>query len=463
MATVYLLTGLTGSGKTTYATRVLEPAGAVRLSVDERVFARHGRYGVDYPEHTYGERAAPVVAEVRAEMVTLLTAGRDVIVDHGLWLRADRDHWRALAEEAGAEVRLLYFPVPRNELLRRLAARNRESHANALTVTPEALDAFQRRFDPPSGEGEQIIAADGHLDVGDGHRVHWESWGNPAGVPVILLHGGPGAGYGDSHKALFDPARHHVLFHDQRGCGRSTPFAETGHNTTGHLIADIEALRRHLGWESAHLAGGSWGATLALLYAMRHPGRVRGLTLWSVYLARRADDAWAMGGPPRHFLPAEWDRFTGPVPADLRDDPEAVMAHYHRGLRDEDAAVARRHAVEWALWEAALTSLDYDPVRNERLATGDPTTVPIARLETHYFTNGCFIPENHILDAVGAVRHIPATLVHGRFDMCTPPAGAYELRQAYGENLALRWVNSGHLRTDPEMFAALRAATAALR
>ncbi|GAA1640992.1 AAA family ATPase [Actinoplanes couchii] len=159
MPIAYLLVGLTGSGKTTYATRVLEPAGVVRLSVDERVFARHGRYGVDYPEHTYFEREAPVVAEVRAETVALLSAGRDVVVDYGLWRRSERDDWRALAEQAGAEVRLLYFPVGRDELLRRLTARNRETHANALPVTAEALDAFHARFDVPVGEGEQVVAA----------------------------------------------------------------------------------------------------------------------------------------------------------------------------------------------------------------------------------------------------------------------------------------------------------------
>ncbi|MEV4282125.1 AAA family ATPase [Actinoplanes xinjiangensis] len=157
MATAFLLVGLTGSGKTTYATRVLEPAGAVRLSVDERVFAVHGRYGVDYPEDTYPEREAPIVAEVRAEFATLLAAGRDVVLDYGLWRRSERDTWRGLASAAGATVRLLYFPVPRAELLRRLAARNTETHANALLVTPEALDEFYARFDPPAGEGEEII------------------------------------------------------------------------------------------------------------------------------------------------------------------------------------------------------------------------------------------------------------------------------------------------------------------
>jgi len=154
---VYLLVGLTGSGKTTYAHRRLVPAGAVRLSVDELVFERNGRYGVDYPEHTYFEREAPVVAELHGRLVGLVSAGQDVVWDHGLWLRKDRDALKQLVESSGGRWRLLYFPVERDELLRRLEGRNQRADANALTVTPEALDDFFARFEPPEGEGEEIV------------------------------------------------------------------------------------------------------------------------------------------------------------------------------------------------------------------------------------------------------------------------------------------------------------------
>ncbi|MGW0607825.1 AAA family ATPase [Streptomyces sp. NPDC002640] len=154
---VFLLVGLTGSGKTTFARRRLESAGAVRLSVDELVHERHGRYGVDYPEHEYFAREAPVVEEVRQRLVELVGEGRDVVLDHGLWLRKDRDDWKLLVEQAGGRWRLLYFPVPREELLRRLAERNRRDDANALLVTPEALDDFYARFDVPEGEGEEVV------------------------------------------------------------------------------------------------------------------------------------------------------------------------------------------------------------------------------------------------------------------------------------------------------------------
>ncbi|NGO45110.1 AAA family ATPase [Streptomyces sp. YC419] len=154
---VYLLVGLTGSGKTTYAKRRLEPAGVTRLSVDERVYARHGRYGVDYPERDYFALETPVVAEVRNELVDLVAAGRSAVLDHGLWTRKERDEWRQLIREAGGHPRLLYFPVPREELLRRLNERNGREDANALTVTESALDDFYARFEPPTGEDEEII------------------------------------------------------------------------------------------------------------------------------------------------------------------------------------------------------------------------------------------------------------------------------------------------------------------
>ncbi|PJM94069.1 hypothetical protein CG719_20870 [Streptomyces sp. CB01373] len=154
---MYLLVGLTGSGKTTYARRRLESAGAVRLSVDERVHARHGRYGVDYPERGYFSLEAPVVAEVREELVDLVAAGRDAVLDHGLWLRSAREEWKKLVIEAGGRPRLLYFPVSREELLRRLEERNRREDANALAVTESALDDFYARFEPPRDEGEEII------------------------------------------------------------------------------------------------------------------------------------------------------------------------------------------------------------------------------------------------------------------------------------------------------------------
>jgi proline iminopeptidase len=302
----------------------------------------------------------------------------------------------------------------------------------------------------------------GLLDVGDGHVLYWEDWGNPEGVPVMCLHGGPGAGFKDSHKALFDPALHHVIFHDQRGSGRSTPFAGTDHNTTQHLVGDIERLMQHVGWESAHVAGGSWGSALALLYAIEHPDRVRSLLLWGVYLARQFENDWVNEGFPRFHFPAEWERFISRVPPERRTGGNAVMGFYAERMRNAEPEVARAFAVDWMLWESALLSVEYDPAANESDVHGDPNAVAVALLETHYFLNGCFVPENHILDNIATIRHLPCVVVQGRFDMCTPAVSAYDLARAYGEKLSLRWVNAGHLRTDPGIRTALREAARAL-
>jgi proline iminopeptidase len=306
------------------------------------------------------------------------------------------------------------------------------------------------------------IITSGLLEVGDGHRLYWEEWGNRDGVPVLFLHGGPGDSFRADHQALFDPTRHRVLFFDQRGCGRSRPFASTAHNTTQHLLADIDRLLDHVGIATAHVAGGSWGSALALSYAIERPKRVRSLLLWGVYLARHAEDDWVNAGAARHHFPAEWERFAALVPEDLRDDGEAVMAHYARGMRSADPDKAARYAFEWTRWESTLESIAYDPEQLGAQLRSDPNTLSTALLETHYFTHRCFLPENYILDHVHAIRGVPCRIVQGRFDMCTPAASAYDLRRAYGDAATLRWVNAGHAVSDPELFAALREATAAL-
>ena len=302
------------------------------------------------------------------------------------------------------------------------------------------------------------MIASGHLDVGDGHSLYWERVGTPGAKPAVMLHGGPGAAFNDSHKALFDPAVHRVLFHDQRGCGRSTPFASLEHNTTADLVADVDRLMTHRGFESAHVAGGSWGSTLSLFFALAHPARVRSLLLWAVWLTRREENDWvASGGPRRHF-PREWERFISLVPESSRGSGQAITSHYADRIAGHDL----RHAREWTLWELSLCSLDYDPERLEREVAADPNTLASAAIETHFLRHGCFVPENHILDSIAAIRDIPCTVVQGRFDMCTPPATAHDLAAAYGPALTLQVVNAGHLRTEPALRAALTAAALGL-
>jgi len=302
----------------------------------------------------------------------------------------------------------------------------------------------------------------GYLTVDNGHQIYWEDWGNPKGAPIISLHGGPGSGFNDSHKALFDPKLHHVIFHDQRGSGRSKPFASTDHNTTQDLIGDIELLRKKFDIEAAHIVGGSWGSSLSLLYAIAHPERTKSLLIWGVYLVRQFETDWVNEGYPRYNFPAEWHRFISLVPESDRKNGASIMKYYAEQMRSNDVATSKKFAVEWTLWESTLLSITYDPIATESEVRANPNTLSTALLETHYFMNNCFIPEGYILNNIARINDIPCEVVQGRFDMCTPPIGAYDLAQAYGDKLNIQWINSGHLRDDPNMLETLRA-TAALK
>lgn len=298
------------------------------------------------------------------------------------------------------------------------------------------------------------VNARGFLET-DGHKIHWEDWGNPAAKPIFSLHGGPGGGFSDRHKLLFDPKIHRVIFHDQRGSGKSVPFADTKDNTTQGLIKDIEALRGHLGIEKIYVMGGSWGSTLSLFYAIAHPERVERLVIWSLFLARQFEVDFVNEGYPRYFFPEAWERFISLVPEDQRKTGDDVMRRYAEKINSIDEVVALKYANEWTLWELTLCSILYDPVVLEKEILEDKDTLAIARLETNYFLNKCFVPENYILDNISRIKHIPCSLIQGRFDMCTPPISAIDLKREYGNNLSLRIVNSGHMSTDPEMHKAL--------
>lgn len=280
--------------------------------------------------------------------------------------------------------------------------------------------------------------------------------------PIFHLHGGPGSNFNEKHKILYDPQKHRVIFHDQRGCGKSVPFAETTNNTTQDLVQDIEKLREHFGIEKFVVSGGSWGSTLALVYAIAHPEHVARIVLWSVFLDRQFEIDWVNEGYPRYFFPQEWNRFVSHVSEEYRTNGNAIMKYYAEQINSEDEAVAIKFAREWMLWECVLLSIVYDPVQLEKEVFEDDKVMSVSRLETHYFSQKCFLPENYILDNIGKIKHIPCVLVQGRFDMCTPPISALDLRNAYGDKLVLRWVNSGHSRTDPEMLTALKAELDAL-
>jgi proline iminopeptidase len=286
------------------------------------------------------------------------------------------------------------------------------------------------------------------LDVGQGHNIYWELSGNPAGKPAVVLHGGPGSGCTSGLRQYFDPAAYRIVLFDQRNAGRSTPSAsdattDLATNTTPHLIADIERLRTHLGVERWLVWGGSWGATLALAYAERYPDRVTEIVLASVTLTRPDDIHWLYQGVGRYF-PEEWARFRGGVPPAERGDD--LVAAYHRLLDDPDPRVREQAARDWCNWEEAVVSLEpgYEP--NPRY--DDPAfRMRFARIVTHYFHHHAWLEDGQLLRDAHRLSGIPGALVHGRFDLGSPAATAWELAQAWPD-AELHLVGTGHTGGD---------------
>jgi len=300
----------------------------------------------------------------------------------------------------------------------------------------------------------------GMLDAGDGHHVYWEQSGNPAGHPILLLHGGPGSGWNEGIRRTFDPRAYRIILFDQRNCGRSTPHAGEPHvdlstNTTAHLLADIERLRRLLGVERWALFGGSWGATLALAYAEREPARVSGIVLVAVTTTRKSEIDWLYGGA-RRFFPEAWERFRHGVPASERDGD--LVAAYHRLLMDPDPAVHTQAARDWFEWEWSLVSVDPEMRPNPRQL--EPRNqLAFARIVTHYFGNLAWLEDCQLLRDAGRLRGIPGILVHGRFDMGGPPTTAWELANAWPDAELHIVAGAGHSARDPGMNEAVLAAT----
>ncbi|MEP1353870.1 MAG: prolyl aminopeptidase [Tateyamaria sp.] len=288
------------------------------------------------------------------------------------------------------------------------------------------------------------------LDVGQGHRIYVEQCGNPSGIPVVVLHGGPGGGCSPTMRRYFDPERYRVILFDQRGCGRSRPHASVTNNTTWHLVDDIEMIRRTLDIDAWIVFGGSWGATLALIYAQSHPARVRNIVLRGVFLMTQRELDWFYGGGAGRFWPEVWSRFETLVPEDERGD---LIAAYHRRLFSGDMAIETRFARAWSSWENALASIHSTGTGGE--APGDYARA-FARLENHYFTNAGFLEfDGQILANAGRIKHIPGTIVQGRYDMICPPESAYALAKAW-PNADLKMIrNAGHALSEPGISAEL--------
>lgn len=288
------------------------------------------------------------------------------------------------------------------------------------------------------------------IDMGDGHRIYVEQCGNPQGVPVVVLHGGPGGGCSPAMRRYFDPTVYRVVLFDQRGCGRSRPHASVSENTTWHLVRDIETIRQELGIDRWILFGGSWGATLALIYAITHPARVAHLVLRGVFLMTRKELDWFYGGGAGVFFPELWARFVNAIPSDERDD---LIAAYHSRLFSGNLMEETRFGRIWANWENALASVHNDGMMGE--SPGEYARA-FSRLENHYFHNGGFLEEDGwILREKKRITHLPAVIVQGRYDMICPPAAAWKLAQGW-DSCALRIVPmAGHALSEPGISEAL--------
>lgn len=301
------------------------------------------------------------------------------------------------------------------------------------------------------------IIRSGRLKVGDGHELYWVDWGNEhVQTPIFYLHGGPGEGFSERAFDKFDPARHRVVFHDQRGSGRSTPFASTGHNTTDDLLRDITKLKDHLKFSRISLYGNSWGSTLSLLYAIANPGQIEKMLIAGIFLARAEDVDYYLHGRVATHFPEAWEQFTGLVP----DPQRSQVGQYYRDVMQSGNAEQRRQfAKQWMIYESSLLRLDYQPHSIER-SLADFASESLAYLEAHYLLNRCFIPENYILEnasKLGRVQQI--VIVHGRYDFVCLPSAAYDLRRALGGNALLHFVMAGHASSDTVKREVVRAYT----
>jgi len=294
----------------------------------------------------------------------------------------------------------------------------------------------------------------GQLRVDPIHSLYWEECGAPNGLPIVFLHGGPGAGASPMHRRFFDPKRYRIIVFDQRGAGRSTPLGETRDNDTPHLVADIEKLRMHLAVDRWHVFGGSWGSTLALAYAQTHPERVRGLILRGIFLMRPSEIHWFLYGM-RTIFPEAWERFSTFVPKEERDD---LLEAYSRRLNDPDPAVRVPSARSWSLYEGSCSTLMPNP---EVMSTSgeERHAVGLARIEAHFFRNNVFDPEDKLLRNIDRIRHIPAVIVQGRYDLVCPIQTADTLHRAWPEAEYVIVPDAGHSALEPGIRSALIEAT----
>lgn len=315
----------------------------------------------------------------------------------------------------------------------------------------------QRRYTPPvTGLYPDIEPFASHrLPVGDLHELYLEECGNPEGIPALFLHGGPGAGCEPYHRRFFDPQRYRLVLFDQRGCGRSRPHAELTDNTTWHLVADIEAIREHLGIDRWLVFGGSWGSTLALAYAETHPGRVLGLILRGIFLCRDREIRWFYQEGASRIFPDYWQDYLHPIPESERVD---LLSAYHRRLTGDNELARLAAAKAWSLWEGRTATLlpNVDVLKH----FGSPrTALALARIECHYFVHQTFLEPDQLLRDAPRLASIPGVIVQGRYDLICPLESAWALHQAWPASELRIIPDAGHSAFETGTRRALVGAT----
>jgi proline iminopeptidase len=301
---------------------------------------------------------------------------------------------------------------------------------------------------------------EGMLPVSPLHTIYYEQCGNPEGQPVVFLHGGPGGGLSPEYRRFFDPSAYRIVLFEQRGSGRSTPHANLEDNTTWHLVADIESLREHLGIESWMVFGGSWGSTLALAYAQTHPQRVRSLVLRGIFLCRPKEISWFYQEGASALFPDVWENYLRVIPEAERGD---MLTAYHKRLTSDDEAVRLEAARAWSIWEASTSKLFIDSNLIEHFEEAH-TALAFARIECHYFMNNAFFDsDNYLIENISKIRHIPAVIVQGRYDVVCPMMSAWDLHRAWPEAELRVIPDAGHSATEPGIIAALVDATDSFR
>ena len=281
------------------------------------------------------------------------------------------------------------------------------------------------------------------IKVSDIHEIYIEEYGNKKGVPLIFLHGGPGAGTSPIYQKYFNPEKYHLIMFDQRGCGKSIPYGEISQNSTDHLIADISSIADYLSVEKFHIYGGSWGSTLALLYAEACPERVISLVLRGVFLCRRNDIQWFYQYGASEIYPAYWEDYISIVDKARTDN---ILTEYHKMIFSDDETLANKACKEWSLWEGRSSCLYHT---HDVVNAFDECSVSLARIESHFFVNECFIEENQIIKNIDKISHIPCTIVHGQYDVVCPIRQAYDLNQAYLKSRLIIAEDAGHSLLEP--------------